>query len=180
MRVRDDVTTEFFLDFDLFDGFEAAEIDALAEFTEYRVYEPGEHVVDEGDRSRDIFLLTDGRIEIRKADREGEAKNLATLEPEAILGELGLVLGEPRSATAVAETEAHLLHIAGEPLLSRRRDGLIAAHKIEHNVLRSLARRQSDMNARLMEAMGRLEESSAPARDEVTELRENLTENWSF
>lgn len=178
MRTRDDISFEFFGQFELFDGFDAAELEEMAPLVEYRIYDSGEPVVEQGDESRDVFVLADGTVDVIK--RVGSSRtSLAKLEPEAVLGELGLVLGEPRSATAVADGDAHLLHVAGDALLERRDAGDLAAYKFEHNVLESLARRQADMNRRLMEAM---EESgdSQFHHDEVSDLREQLAENWSF
>lgn len=178
MRVRDDVSIDAFHRFDLFEGFDADELATMAEFVEHQVYEEGEQIIEEGERSRDMFLLVDGRVDVFKSDGD-ERRFLAALEPEAVLGELGLVLAEPRSATAVADIETDLLCIAGEPLTQRREEGNLVAHKFAYNVLRSLARRQSEMNDRLLEAMDRAEEKRFE-RDEVTDLRERLAENWSF
>lgn len=178
MRVRDDVSIDAFRRFELFEGFDADELATMAEFVEHQVYEEGEHIVDEGARSRDMFLLADGRVEVVKSDGD-ERRFLAMLEPEAVLGELGWVLGEPRSATAVADIETDLLRIAGNPLMQRRGEGALVAHKFGYNVLRSLARRQAEMNSRLLEVMARAEDRRFE-RDEVTDLRERLAENWSF
>lgn len=178
MRTRDDVSPERFGRFELFDGFDAAELEEMAALVEHRIYESGEPIVEQGDESRDVFVLADGTVDVIK--RAGSSRtSLARLEPEAVLGELGLVLGEPRSATAVADGEAHLFRVAGEALIDRRAAGDLAAYKFEHNVLESLARRQADMNRRLMEAMDESQDSQFH-HDEVSDLRKQLAENWSF
>lgn len=179
MKVREDVSFEFFHRFELFDGLSAEELESLAELVECRVYGSGERILEEGDESRDMFLLSDGTVDILKADGD-ESRSLATLEPEAVIGELGFVLGEPRSATAVAGDEAEVLQVDGADLVGRRDAGDVAAYKVEHNVLRGLARRQSEMNTQLMEAMKAAGEEDRFERDEVTDLREQLSQNWSF
>jgi len=178
MRTRDDISLDVVRQFELFDGFDAGELEEVADLVEYRIYDPGERVLEQGDESRDVYVLADGTVEVIKEVGDTE-RLLATLEPEAVLGELGLVLGEPRSATVVADGEAHLLRVAGDPLVERRDAGELGPYKFEHNVLVSLARRQANMNRQLMEAMENRQESKFH-RDEVSDLREQLADNWSF
>jgi CRP-like cAMP-binding protein len=62
-----------------------------------RSYEKGAVIFAEGDEAREMLILREGSIELRKGDHL-----LETLQPGSILGEMALIDPAPRSATAVA------------------------------------------------------------------------------
>jgi CRP-like cAMP-binding protein len=71
-------------------------------------------------------------MRISASDRPGHERILAFVGPGEIIGEMGLLSGEPRSATAVASTDAELLQLRKADF-----DGLVT-NNLE--VMRDLAR----------------------------------------
>ncbi|HVF32868.1 MAG TPA: cyclic nucleotide-binding and patatin-like phospholipase domain-containing protein [Acidimicrobiales bacterium] len=96
----------------------------------------GAIVFREGDEAEALYLVESGRVEVR---RGGEA--LAALGPGSFVGELGLLLGEPRSADLVAldDTELWVLHrIAVDELLERHPAiGVELSRELARRLLRS-------------------------------------------
>lgn len=173
-----EISTKLFRRFELFRGLTDEELDRVAGFVTYCVYEGGDEIIEEGEESRALYILLEGQVEVLKKD-DGADRHLATLQRDAIFGELGLVLGDPRSATVEAARRADVLRMDGEEFESLRSDNDLAAYKIEHNILKMVAERQSAMNRELMSLMERAEGSESGS-DDITELRENLMEDWSF
>lgn len=62
-----------------------------------RHYDKGAVIFNEGDDAREMFILREGTIELKRG-----SELLETLQPGAILGEMALIDPAPRSATAVA------------------------------------------------------------------------------
>lgn len=56
-----------------------------------------------------LCLLVEGAVEIVREDSAGDRKVLATVLPGKTFGEMSLIDGEPRSATAVAMEDSKLL-----------------------------------------------------------------------
>jgi CRP-like cAMP-binding protein len=56
----------------------------------------------EGDEGAEMYVITQGRVEIRKATGPSSAKTLTTLQTGDLFGEMALIDRKPRSATAVA------------------------------------------------------------------------------
>jgi len=57
----------------------------------------GDHIVTEGDDDRDCYLIVDGDVEVRKGGGPRDQDHAGD-----ITGELALLYGHPRSATATA------------------------------------------------------------------------------
>ena len=81
---------------------------AEARFT--RALKAGELVFREGDSARTIFVVRKGRVRISKQVRGGE-KTYAVLGPGELFGEMGVITGKPRSASAEALDDVTLLEL---------------------------------------------------------------------
>jgi len=79
-----------------------------------RKYREGEILFKEKEPPREIYLIKEGQIEITKG-----GKHIAVLGEGDFLGEMGVIDGRPRSATAVAKTDVSVLVIDVEELKKR-------------------------------------------------------------
>ena len=68
----------------------------------------GTVVVKQGEAGDTFFIVTEGRLEVIVED-DGGARPIATLDRSAFFGEIGALLGEPRSATVKALTPVELM-----------------------------------------------------------------------
>jgi putative ABC transport system ATP-binding protein len=72
------------------------------------VYEPGQVIFEQGDRSELVYTIEDGEVEIVRRRADGTEEPLAVLGPGRYFGELGPLFGRQRSATARAVKHAVL------------------------------------------------------------------------
>ena len=63
----------------------------------------GDVILKEGEESTDAYIILDGEIDVIKNN-----KVIATLQENALFGEIGLVDQRPRTATCVAKTRCAL------------------------------------------------------------------------
>lgn len=118
----------------------------------------GEVVFKEGDTAdRDLYILQEGSVEVCK----GIFKLADVSEPNTFLGEMSMLLKEPRSATVVATTPCRLVRIPAD----QAQKFFLKAPAMWMRLATVLARRLSDMNLRYEQAM----RSSAPAAEEERE-----------
>ena len=68
----------------------------------------------EGDKNAFLVLIVTGRIHVVKFDSMHQARHITTLGSGKTIGEMSLIDGEPRSASAVSATEVTLLVITAE------------------------------------------------------------------
>jgi CRP/FNR family cyclic AMP-dependent transcriptional regulator len=117
----------------LFAGLDERGLSNLAREMRARRFRRGEVLFHQGDPGDALFVVTSGAVKIGLPSEEGDEAIIATVRPGEFFGELALLDGAPRSATATAleATETLVLPrprfrelIASEPAL---RDALLAA-----------------------------------------------------
>ena len=77
-------------------------------------FSPGETLVREGEPPGDVFVLSSGRVRIMTGDRQ---RTLATMAAPALVGEMAVVLDQPRNATVVATAPSAGVRISKETVL---------------------------------------------------------------
>jgi inner membrane transporter RhtA len=92
----------------LFNGLSARDLGTIAEVAEEREVPAGTVLTEQGQAGDEFFIVADGEVEIRVDDRE-----VRRLGPGDYLGEIALVIGGKRTATAVAATPSRL-YVLGE------------------------------------------------------------------
>jgi putative ABC transport system ATP-binding protein len=89
---------EFLRPIDLFKPLTPQQLTDVAEHVKKRHFASGETVIREGEPGEEFFVISDGEVEVIRADHE-----VARLGPGDYFGEVALISGEPRNATVVAE-----------------------------------------------------------------------------
>jgi len=100
--------------------FQGATEDQLREtFLLARVvdYADGEVILRQNDYTDSFLVLTDGRVEISKRAEDGTERVVAELEAGNFFGEMGLISGRRRNATAVASGPSRVIEIPRKAML---------------------------------------------------------------
>ncbi len=113
--------------------------DALERFA--RDFEPGTVLFEEGQPGDYMYVVQAGEVEIRRQVGETE-RVLAILPPGEFFGEMAILNGRPRSATAVVKNHARLLVIEGKTFEAMMR----ARPEIALRIIKSLATRLENAN----------------------------------
>jgi Cyclic nucleotide-binding domain/Pyridine nucleotide-disulphide oxidoreductase len=85
-----------------------ADLAVVLEYTQARLYEPGEFAVRRGDVDRSFFVIARGSFEVLVPSDQGP-RRVRLLEPGDLFGEVGFFDGLPRSADVVALDDAEAL-----------------------------------------------------------------------
>jgi putative ABC transport system ATP-binding protein len=91
---------EFLRPIDLFKTLTPRQLSDVAEEMTKRHYAAGEIIIREGEPGEEFMLISEGEVEVIRAEHE-----VARLRPGDFFGEVALISGEPRNATIVAVTE---------------------------------------------------------------------------
>lgn len=126
---------------------------------EIQKFTDGETIFSEGESSSEMFVVRTGQVEISK-NVGGHALRLAVLDRGAFFGEMSLLEGLPRSATARAIGDVQLLVLRpGSLLLQIRRDPTFA-----FELLQQLSGRIRDLNEKLIVRLATAEFGNRLAR----------------
>ncbi|RIK44618.1 MAG: hypothetical protein DCC55_01765 [Chloroflexi bacterium] len=113
-------------EFTLFDGLTEKELVTLVDDFRLKEYGRDEVVFRQGDESREVYLVLQGRVRIYKISPSGHETSIDILAAHDIFGEFAPLTGEPRNATAQAVGPVSLLlmsqdrflhHLRTQPLL---------------------------------------------------------------
>ena len=92
----------------IFEQLNKRDIALLMNIVHNRNYLPGEFIFYQGDPGIGLYLIREGEIIIERTNDLGEKISLATFSKGDFFGELALIDGEKRSASAIAKIETRL------------------------------------------------------------------------
>lgn len=103
----------------------------LLQLCQTKDYRRGEVIFEEGSVARNMYLIISGKISISRKNAQSGSYVLLFLQQGNIFGEMGILDGGPRSATAIAETSCKVLSLHQVSLL---RSDDATASKIYRNL----------------------------------------------
>ncbi len=92
----------------LFAELNKKDLSHLIDLIHNRNYLPGEYIFYQGDPGIGLYIIREGEVTIQRTSENKEQVSLATFYKGDFFGELALVDGEKRSASAIAKTESRL------------------------------------------------------------------------
>jgi CRP-like cAMP-binding protein len=169
----------------LFRGVAEADLETIAPMLRQRRFRAGETIFHEGDPGDSMHVIASGRAKITIESVEGEEAILVTLGPGEVFGELVLLDGAPRSATAVAVEPTvtySLMQPSFGPLIA---DNDAFRSAILHNLASDLRRLTAhvselhflDLAGRLASRLARMAEEVAPDENEDVRLGRGYTQS---
>ncbi|MBS1887159.1 MAG: Crp/Fnr family transcriptional regulator [Actinobacteria bacterium] len=129
----------------LFADLEEGELERFSHVAVSRSFPAGTRVFHEGDSSDACYIVSDGSFRVTREHSDGRAITLATLGPGEIFGELAMLDGDRRSASAESITDGTLLALPANDVR-----GLLARNpEIALKLVAGLVRRLRAANMRL-------------------------------
>lgn len=89
----------------LFESLGKRDLALILNIIHSRSYLTGEYIFYQGDPGIGLYLIREGDVRIIRSDEEDNEIELATISKGDFFGELAMVDGEKRSASAVAKTD---------------------------------------------------------------------------
>ena len=137
----------------LFEDFEADELEGLARYMRCYRAPLGTEIIREGDDGDFMLLLLDGGVEIVKKDVRGLAQIMGTAGPGKTLGEMSLIDGAPRFASCVALDTVEVAVLNREGLSRMIAEEPRIGVKLMMELLMLLNQRLRSVSAQLLDCM---------------------------
>ena len=90
---------------DIFRSLSGDELNELAAHLVHAPFVAGDVMTHQGDIAHWLYLIVKGTAEVWVAEENNERKLVSTLGDGQVFGEMGMMTGEPRRATVVAQTD---------------------------------------------------------------------------
>lgn len=134
--------------FPLFKGFTANGTKRLLEAGEVTQHAPGEMLLKEGDTAEFVLLVLTGNLEVF-VQRQGKDLSLTEAGPGAILGELAVLCGIPRSASVRAKDASTTLKWSDDAFRSL----LLRDHSLSQRIFSGALRTLVDKERSLIDSL---------------------------
>lgn len=169
----------------LFNGIENDELTRIAQTMSRRRYRRDEVIFHEGDPGDSLHVVVAGRVKITRESAEGDEAIVVILVPGDAFGELVLLDGAPRSATATAMEATETLVMARSTFVELVEGGSPFRAQLLTGIARRIRRLTDqlaevhflDLAGRLALQLTRLAEESAPGVTTNVTLNTNLTQS---
>jgi CRP-like cAMP-binding protein len=156
----------------LLNNTQVQNLEAACTFLEF---EAGSCLMAQGSHGESLLLLLEGQVDVRVDAGEGE-QPITTLTAPAVLGEMELLTGNPKTASVYARTPCRCACLDYSHLRARVEDGDLAALRFVYGMAKVLAARLSAVTRKLSE----LEGNVAPAHaEELKAFKAKLFGEWN-
>ena len=151
-------------------GLSVAQTQALVGIADESSVKQGAVLFKEGDRGEALYVVLDGQVEVTK-----RGASLAKLDPGSVLGEMSLLDGDTRSATATALSDVKYLIISNARFQKLLGADSVAALKVVHNLAQVMSKRLAMINEKLVDSLGK----GGQKKEELADFGRILN-RWSF
>jgi CRP-like cAMP-binding protein len=135
----------------MFRDLEWNQIQTLSNYLQLYRANPGAVLFREGEKGDFMCVVLEGKLDIRKENTQGEEKTVTTVMPGRSLGEMAMVDGEPRSATAVVMAPATLAVLTYDNFQLMLRDKPALAGKMLQKIAQLLSQRLRQTSGMLVD-----------------------------
>jgi CRP-like cAMP-binding protein len=130
---------------ELFAELADAELEKIARALKEVKFNENESIFQQGDPGDALYIVLSGRVRIATTDNLGRERVLAFYGPGEFFGDMAVLTGDPRSASASASTDVRVLQLrkADFDLLVSTNVGMM------RGMMRVMIERQANLNTRL-------------------------------
>jgi len=149
MSAEKDIIIEILKNLSLFSELNYSAVKELTYLFSDRVFQGGETIFEENDTGNSLLVIISGEVRItQRANVSGE-ETLTVLKQGDFFGEMALLEDLPRSATAIAHSDACVMEISQERFLRFIEKDPASGVKILVTLAKSLSARLRDADGKI-------------------------------
>ena len=141
----------------IFENLSSFELSFIIPILHKRRYKAGELIFKEDEAGNGMYIVHSGAVQVFGTDAQGKQVLYAELKEKQFLGELSLVDGQPRSATAITQEVSELYGFFKPDLLDLIKTHPAIGSKILFNLTSVLGVRLRDTNNQLILLQNKLD-----------------------
>ncbi len=172
---RDASIATFLRSVPVFHDLKGPSLEILFEYLEERRWEVGEHICNEGELGRTLYVIREGEVEVLRRSTRGNDQSIVKLGPGECFGEMTLVELQPRSATCVVRKKAVTYSLTNLDLWNLYKSDNFAYVIILQNICRMLSRRLRKADGRIVEFLDAMDLPAAKPAVKKTPAKKPAT-----
>ena len=143
----------FLLGAPMFGDLDPAELSQIVHILQIQFVRPGHVIFRQGQPGDAWYVVFRGAVEVYTEEPDGSERVLATNGPQGCFGEMAILDGSPRSASARASEASTVFRFPRSDFNELLASNNIAAYKLVYHMAQVLAARQRQTTARLVETL---------------------------
>lgn len=120
--------------------------DMILDYMAHVEMDAGTHLISQGDSADDLFFVEKGQVTVQLDLDDKTSLRLKTMGVGTIVGEIGMYLGEQRTASVIAVTPTSVYKLTSEALRNMERQAPEAAAAFHRFIVNTLCVRVNDTN----------------------------------
>lgn len=149
-----DSFADFGNDIQLFSGLNPDEINILASSASRGQFKAGDTIFKEGDPGGSLQVIISGKVKIVKKILAEVERTMLTLQRGGVFGELSVLSGESRTATAIAAADTELLCLERDVFIKVTESNPELGRKLNLNLLKVVGNRLQTTTEQYRQAVG--------------------------
>ncbi|HEX4638357.1 MAG TPA: DUF1003 domain-containing protein [Chthoniobacterales bacterium] len=164
----------------LFSSLDSKATAELGEYLTIHDYPRSSTVFRKGDPGDAMYLIDIGKVRITVTDTDGQTVNLADLGPGDFFGEMAMLDGQGRSATATAVEDARLAKLTREDFLLFMRSDARVPLELLNSLTARLRRTDELLRHRVSRNVNQEEEAQLTLADRLADKIAEFGGSWKF
>jgi uncharacterized membrane protein len=164
----------------LFEGLSDDDLAAIAARLQKRSFRAGEIVFHQGDLGDSMYFVNHGSVNIHLPGEDSRRISLKDLGPGEFFGEVALLDGEPRTASALCSTNTTLLELQREALEEYLKNRPQAAMSILRSMGQRMRRTISLLDSRAAKNVDEEFERNLSWSERLSDQVAELNGSWKF
>ncbi len=170
---------QFLKEIPLFQNMDDAEREAIAALMHEARFSEGQQIFHERDQGGVCYVLRSGRIELSVTDENKQKLIVDVLEPGELCGELSLLDGGSRSATAIAHTDVEVLMLERPEMMQFLKSRPDASLDLIMALVKRIRRADSLLKSRVQDPNQIIDEQTTFG-DKLADKVASFGGSWSF
>jgi CRP-like cAMP-binding protein len=174
-------TAEAYKHIPMFSALSTGDIERFMKVMQETRVGAGTRLFKPGDPCDGVYVLLEGKVEIRKPDGNGGEVKLAVLSSPSIFGEMALVADRPRSSSAVCIEPARVDRLPKKEFDGLIENGDLSAYKLIRAFAKLITERLKKTEEELFFALRDVDRDKREKKlAELQSFRQKLFNEWSF
>lgn len=170
---KEDGVVKLFRSVSLFSTLDSAQVMEVMRLCTIETYAAGDVLCRQDEAADAMYIIERGEVAVSQRSGDEDVR-VAYLGDGAVVGEMALIVSQPRSATIEAVAETRVYRLEGRDMEALRSQRSVTAYKILFQLLKTLGDRRHNLQARIQDIFANPQEHIESFTRQTRDLAQSL------